>query len=155
MLGASGVAVGTRFYATVEAAAHEAAKRRIVEASGDDSQRGIVFDVSRNNVWPSPFTGRCLNNDHLVRWAGRELELLRSMVEEGPRYVEARANGDFDTAAVIAGEAAALIHDVPSAHDVMQRMVREAIALLGSAHPLVVDREEKTALACSPAAELA
>jgi len=38
--------------------------------------------------------------------------------------------GDFDIAAVFAGEAAGLIHDIPSAHDVIQRVVREASALL-------------------------
>ena len=130
MLGAAGVALGTRFYATREAAGHDAAKRRIVEASGDDSQRSVVFDISRNNVWPAPFTGRCLINAHLQRWAGRELELLRTLGTEHPKYLAARAAADFDTAAVIAGEAAGLIHDVPTAGEVVERMVREATAVM-------------------------
>src|SRR5499427_5291396 len=62
MLGAQGIVMGTRFYASVEAAGHEAAKQRIVAASGDETLRSIVFDISRNNVWPHPFTGRCLAN---------------------------------------------------------------------------------------------
>ena len=32
---------------------------------------GIIFDMSRNNVWPAPFTGRCLINDHARRWTGQ------------------------------------------------------------------------------------
>ena len=131
MLGASGVALGTRLYATVEAAAHGAAKRRIVQASGDDSLRSIVFDISRRNVWPEPFTGRCLINDHLRRWAGRELELLRAQAEVADQYAAARATGDFDIAAVIGGEAAGLIHDLPTAGDVVERIAREAAELLG------------------------
>jgi len=133
MLGAAGVALGTRLYATVEAAGFQAAKQRIVEATGDDSMRSVVFDISRSNVWPTPFTGRCLLNEHLKRWSGRELDLMRSIDSEGPRYAAARAAGDFDTAAVIAGEAAALIHDVPNTADVIQRMVGTASELLHAA----------------------
>lgn len=133
MLGASGVALGTRFYATAEAAGFDAAKQRIVAASGDDSMRSVVFDISRNNVWPAPFTGRCLQNEHLRRWAGREVDLLRAMGVEGERYAAARAAGDFDTAAVIAGEAAGLIHDTPPAREVIDRMIGEALALLRDA----------------------
>jgi nitronate monooxygenase len=133
MLGASGVAMGTRFYATQEAAGFEAAKRRIVEAGGDDSQRSVVFDISRRHVWPAPFTGRCLVNDHLRRWLGRELELLRALDVEHERYMAARKAGDFDTAAVIAGEAAGLIHDVPTVAELMGRVVAQAQALLRGA----------------------
>ncbi|SDE70357.1 nitronate monooxygenase [Variovorax sp. CF079] len=130
MLGAAGVALGTRFYATVEAAGFQAAKQRIVGAGGDDSMRSVVFDISRRNVWPAPFTGRCLRNAHLERWAGRELDLMRSIDQEGPRYAAARAAGDFEIAAVIAGEAAALIHDIPKAADVVARMIDTASELL-------------------------
>ena len=139
VLGATGVAVGTRFYATVEAAGFDAAKQRIVAASGDDSVRSVVFDISRNNVWPSPFTGRCLQNEHLRRWAGREVDLLRAMGVEGERYAAARTAGDFDTAAVIAGEASGLIHDIPHAGQVVDRMIREAVALLRGASGFVIE----------------
>jgi nitronate monooxygenase len=130
LLGAAGVALGTRLYATVEAAGRDGAKRRIVEASGDDSQRSVVFDISRNHVWPAPFTGRCLQNDHLRRWSGREIELLRSLATEHPKYMAARAAGDFDTAAVIAGEAAGLIHDIPTAAELIERIVHQAASAL-------------------------
>ena len=134
MLGAAGVALGTRLYATEEAAGFAAAKERIVAASGDDSQRSIVFDMSRRNVWPAPYTGRCLQNDHLRRWSGRELELLREQGEVAERYAAARSTGNFDTAAVIAGEAAGLIHDLPSVAELMPRLINEAVAQLRRAH---------------------
>jgi nitronate monooxygenase len=133
MLGAAGVVLGTRLYATQEAAGFDAAKQRIVAASGDDSLRGIVFDISRRNVWPAPFTGRCLLNDHLRQWSGRELELLRDQAQVAERYAAARAEGNFDTAAVIAGESAGLVHDLPSVAELMQRMIGEATARLRQA----------------------
>src|SRR5262249_37148935 len=102
MLGAQGIVMGTRFYASVEAAGHEAAKQRIVAASGDQTLRSIVFDISRNNVWPHPFTGRCLANRHSQRWLGRELELMRreDVIAE---FAGARQTGNFDIAPVMAG----------------------------------------------------
>jgi nitronate monooxygenase len=130
MLGAQGVVLGTRFYATQEAAGHPDAKARIVAASGDETLRSIVFDVSRQNVWPAPYTGRCLINNHTRRWAGREIELMRRMGEERDSYLTARERGDFDIAAVIAGEAAGLIRDIPAAKDIIDRMIAQADALV-------------------------
>jgi nitronate monooxygenase len=130
MLGAAGVLMGTRFYASQEAAGAQAAKERIRQATGDDTLRSIVFDISRRNVWPAPFSGRCLRNVHADRWLGREIELMRHLDEESAKYAAAREAGDFDIAAVIAGEASGLIHDIPAAHEVIERVVREASTLL-------------------------
>jgi nitronate monooxygenase len=130
MLGASGILLGTRFYATHEAAGAQAAKERIRAATGDDTLRSIVFDISRRNVWPAPFTGRCLRNEHLDRWFGREVELLRHQEEESTRYAAARSDNDFDIAAVIAGESSGLVRDIPSVTDIVQRVMREASPLL-------------------------
>ena len=138
MLGASGVALGTRFYAATEAHGFDAAKQRMVAASGDDTARSIVFDISRCNVWPSPFTGRCMVNRHLERWMGRETDLLRAQREEAERYASARRAGDFDTAAVIAGEAIGLIHEIVPAGQVIEGMVSQAVALLGDAPAALV-----------------
>ncbi len=136
MLGASGVLLGTRFYATKEAAGGDAAKERIRAASGDDTLRSIVFDITRRNVWPAPFTGRCLRNQHSERWYGREIELMRHLDEESANYLSARENANFDIAAVIAGESAGLIHEIVTAGEVVDGMVRDASTLLarGSAY---------------------
>jgi nitronate monooxygenase len=130
MLGASGVALGTRLYASEEAAGHVRAKQRLVEAHGDETMRSVVFDISRRNVWPAPFTGRCLVNEHLQRWSGREIELLRALPTEAERYATARAEGNFDIAAVIAGESVDLVHSIEPAHTIIERMVAEAGSLL-------------------------
>ena len=134
MLGADGVLVGTRFYATQEAVGATAAKERIVAASGDKTIRGILFDIARRNVWPAPYTGRVLRNEFSERWRGREAELMQHQAEEAARYDKARAAGDFDTAAVIAGEGVDMISDIPPAAEVVERMAKEASALLAGSN---------------------
>ena len=130
MLGAQGVVLGTRLYASEEAAGHPAAKRRIVEARGDETVRGVVFDILRRNLWPGPYTGRCLANEVTRQWMGRELELLRRGGEEADGYAAARASGNFDIAAVIAGEAVDLIADIRPAGAIVRQIAAEAEALL-------------------------
>src|SRR5690349_3562524 len=76
MLGADGVLIGTRFYASIEAAGAQAAKERIVAASGDRTIRSILFDIARRNIWPAPYSGRVLRNAFTERWGGREAELM-------------------------------------------------------------------------------
>ena len=130
MLGASGVLLGTRFYASREADGAEEAKRRICAASSGSTVRGIIFDLSRNNVWPAPFTGRCLVNDHARRWIGREVELVQNVATVAAEYAAAKETGNFDIAAVIAGEAVGLIHDIPPAAEIVERIAIEAEQLL-------------------------
>lgn len=126
MLGAAGVLLGTRFYASQECDGAEEAKRRICAAGSGSTTRGIIFDLSRDNVWPAPFSGRCLINDHARRWMGHELELLQNVKAVAAEYADAKASGDFDIAAVIAGEAVGLIHDIPPAAEIVDRIVAEA-----------------------------
>jgi nitronate monooxygenase len=126
MLGAEGVLMGTRFYASQEAEGHPEAKRRIVAANSGQTVRSIVFDLSRRNRWPGPYTGRVLRNSHTERWLGREGELEVRSEEVARDYTAARERGDFDVAAVIVGEACALIHDIPPAGEIVERVVAEA-----------------------------
>jgi nitronate monooxygenase len=133
MLGADGVMMGTRFYASQEAAGFVAAKQRIVGATGDATIRSVLFDIARRNVWPAPYNGRVLQNGFSERWRGREMELLQKQAEEAARYDAARSAGDFDTAAVIAGEAVDLIGDIPPAADIVARVATEAETLLAGA----------------------
>ncbi len=134
MLGADGVLMGTRFYATQEAVGFQAAKERIVAASGDRTIRGILFDIARRNVGPAPFTGRVLRNEFSEKWRGREAELMQHQAGEAARYDKARSAGDFDTAAVIAGESVDLVSDIPPAAEVVERVAKEASALLSGSN---------------------
>jgi nitronate monooxygenase len=130
MLGASGVLLGTRFYASQECDGADEAKRRICAAASGSSIRSIIFDLSRNNVWPAPFDGRALINDHARRWIGREVELLQNVSAVAAEYAAARAAGNFDIAGVFAGEGVGLIHDIPPAAEIVDRIVTEADQIL-------------------------
>ena len=135
MLGAEGVMMGTRFYASEEAEGHPEAKLRIVAAQSGQTLRSIVFDLSRNKRWPSGFTGRVLRNAHAEKWLGREGELEARAEEVGRDYAAACESGDFDIAAVIAGEACALIHDIPSAREIVWRIVARAERAMAPQRP--------------------
>jgi nitronate monooxygenase len=130
MLGASGVLMGTRFYACVEADGADEAKRRIVAAGAGETVRGVVPDWSRNIIWPAPFTGRTLINEHVRRWTGHEVELMQKLGEVSKDYFTARAAGNFDVAVVFAGESVGLIHDIAPASEIVERIVSEAEQIL-------------------------
>jgi len=130
MLGASGILLGTRFYASVECDGDDGAKQRICAASSGTTTRGVVFDLSRGIVWPAPFTLRSLTNDHVRRWSGREVELIQNMDAVSAEYAAARSAHNFDIAGVFGGEAVGLIHDVPHAAEIVDRIAGEAEQLL-------------------------
>ena len=133
MLGAEGILMGTRFYASEEAVGHPEAKRRICEAKEVETTRGILFDITRQRVWPTPYSGRCLINKHVERWKGKELELLQNIDQIAREYETARRVGDFDIAAVIAGQAVGMIDEILPAEQIIEMVVREAKQLLGRA----------------------
>src|SRR6478609_8190338 len=130
MLGASGVLMGTRFYASIEADGAEQAKQLIRAANSGETVRGVVFDWSRQLLWPAPFTARTLINDHVRTWTGREIELMQRADQIAADYAAAKAAGNFDVAAVFAGEAVGLIHDIPPAAEIVDRIVTEADQIL-------------------------
>lgn len=137
MLGAQGVLMGTRFYATKEALGHEQAKQRLVEGRGDSTHRTRVYDIVRGYDWPPGYTGRALRNDFLERWEGREAELAEAVATEGPQFWAAAADGDYDVAMVWAGEAIDLIDSIPDAAQVMRQIADQAEARLRSASNLL------------------
>jgi len=130
MLGATGVLLGTRFYASIECDGDEEAKKRICAASSGNTVRSVIFDVSRKLFWPAPFTGRALINDHASRWMGREVELIQNVDAVADEYADARAAGNFDVAGVFAGEGVGLIHDIPKASEIVERITLEAEQIL-------------------------
>src|ERR671932_384744 len=126
MLGAQGILVGTRFYATTESLGHRQAKEHIVAAQGGDTRRTRVFDVVRGHEWPEPYTGRALRNTFLERWEGREDDLTAALDTESPTFQVAVKEGDFETAMVWAGEAVDLIAEIADAAEIVQSIGIEA-----------------------------
>src|SRR5258708_4637954 len=63
-------------------------------------------------------------------WLEQEAAKLRSSSAVATEYAAAQAAENFEIAAVIAGEAVGLIHDVPPAADIIDRIVTEADQIL-------------------------
>lgn len=137
MLGADGVLVGTRLWASSEALVHPRHHAAIVEANGDETIRTSVVDIARQIPWPRGFTARVRRNAFTRRWHGHEDELERNVAVEGPRYRQASTEGDPENAAVWFGEAAAQIGAIEAAGTIVGSMAREAADLLSGASRLV------------------
>lgn len=130
MLGADGVLVGTRFWASAEALTLQAMTDRAVHATGDDTVRTKAIDALRGVPWPQEFSFRVLKNKFTDEWAHREEEAAKAYGSLATRYAEARARQDLDVLATVAGEATGLLHDRPSAASIIEKMVTQAEGLL-------------------------
>ncbi len=142
--GADGVWVGTRLVASVEAYAHIAYKRRIVQASGPgDTVRTTLFGPE----WPGQQT-RVLRNRVVDQWAGREERVpfpppppavIGTTLFRGAPYAMPKfsvvvptpdTSGDFEEMALLAGDGVGRIHSIQPAGQIVARMMREAAAFV-------------------------
>lgn len=130
MLGADGVLLGSRLWASQEALVHARHHEAIVQTDGDGTLRTRVPDIARQLPWPSGFTARVRRNAFTDRWHGHEDELERQVAVEGPKYRQAFAAGDPDRTGVWFGEAAGLIHAIEPAGALVERIAAEALACL-------------------------
>ena len=128
-LGASGVLMGTRFATSAESLWSDAMKQRVVASSGDDTQQTRVFDIVRDAPWPAHYPGRAIRNDFSERWHGDESGLMADRTNLEKAFMAA-PNDDVDTRAVWAGEGADLIKDAPSAAEIIDTVIEEALAAL-------------------------
>lgn len=128
MLGAEGVLIGSRFWASSEALVHRNFQERACAADGDATIRTTVMDIARKIAWPAPFTARVMKNRFVSDWLGRERELAEPGVadREKQRYQAAMECGDADNTGVWVGEAAGIISDVRSAGDIVREIVDDA-----------------------------
>jgi nitronate monooxygenase len=131
-LGADGVLVGTRFWATPEALVSPRAHQRAVQAGGDDTFRTQVYDAVRQLDWPTEYNERAIGNSFLDVWHGNEAQLAASLPEAIDTFEKAVAAEDFDAAAILVGEAVGLIHDIRPAADIVRDMVSGATEILSS-----------------------
>lgn len=132
MLGADGILLGTRFWASSEALVHARHHQAIVEAGGDETQRTSVVDIARQIPWPKGFSARVRRNAFVEKWHGRELALQEAVATEAPKYRQAFSEGDPDHTGVWFGEAAGLIRDIRPAADIIDDIVRNAAERLAS-----------------------
>jgi nitronate monooxygenase len=125
-LGADGINMGTRFCATAEAPIHENVKKFI--ASNDERATRLIFRSLKN-------TGRVAANSvsdkvvEILSKPGAVFEDVRSLVS-GLKGREALETGNLDAGLIWAGQVQGLIHDVPTCRDLIDRIVRDAEAII-------------------------
>ncbi len=137
MLGADGVVVGTRFWASTEALTPAAFTNRAERATGDDTVRTKSIDRLRGTPWPDEFSFRVLANKLTEKWADRETEAAAAFGSLAAAYADARSRQDLDMVVTVAGECVGLIHDRPTAGTIIDAMVVEARAAIGRGARLV------------------
>jgi nitronate monooxygenase len=130
VLGADGVLLGSRLWASAESLASAGAVNAALAASGDDTARSAVFDILRRKHWPAPYDFRALRNGLHRQWEAR-VDALRAAPDAARAAYDAGvAAADFDRAHVTVGEAVGLMHDAPPAAELIARITREAQGLL-------------------------
>lgn len=129
-LGADGVVVGTRFWASDEALVSAAAHRRALAAGGDDTIRTRVFDLVQQRDWPQGYDLRLVSNALIRHWHANPDELLAQLPHAVSAYQAGAAAEDFEVDTVLVGEAVGLIHEVVPAGQIVTAMVGDAARIL-------------------------
>ena len=125
MLGAKAVQMGTHFVATEESIVHENYKNAIIKAKDIDSRvtgRGTGHPV------------RALRNQMTKKYLdleknGASFEELEHLTLGGLR--KAVVDGDVTNGSVMAGQSAAMVKEIMSCKDLIQKLVSETDALIG------------------------
>ncbi|MBA5688895.1 NAD(P)H-dependent flavin oxidoreductase [Rugamonas apoptosis] len=136
-LGAEGINMGTRFVATKEAPVHENVKRAIVEATELDTR--LVMRPLRN-------TERVLRNAgvekliEIEREKGATLKIGDIYEQVAGVYPKVMVNGEMDAGAWSCGMVAGLIRDIPSARELIDRIMAEAEELIRGRLGAMTDR---------------
>ncbi|OBB47409.1 nitronate monooxygenase family protein [Mycobacterium sp. 852002-51961_SCH5331710] len=120
-LGADGINMGSRFMCTVESPIHQNVKEAIVAASELDTE--LIFRQLRN-------TGRVASNAVSrevveILNQGGQFEDIAHLVA-GKRGVKVYETGDLDAGIWWVGTAMGLIEDIPTAGELVSRIVAEA-----------------------------
>jgi len=129
MLGADGVVVGSRLWASDEALVHPNMLAQALAADGDGTLRSSVMDIARGKTWPDRYSCRVLKNDFTDRWHGAE-DGLRADPSAGADWTTAWGAGNTDVANTFVGEGAGLIGRIQPAADILNEMVAGAEAAI-------------------------
>ncbi|KAG9128380.1 hypothetical protein FRC07_014793 [Ceratobasidium sp. 392] len=136
-LGAEGINMGTRFMCTTEAPIHQNIKDKIIASSEADTVH--IFRTLRNTarVYKNAVSSEVVRLER--RPGGAQFSELRDLVS-GVRGKKVYEIGDPDVGIWTAGIVVGLIKDCPSCAELLERIEREAEALIGGMSRSVVVR---------------
>lgn len=125
-LGAVGVLLGTRFVATRESAAAECWKKAILERGSEATTITDAF---------SGLPARALRNVFAEEYRASGAPVLPGLLQTRAAqdiYAAAAARQDGEYMPMLTGQTVGLIHDLPGAGEVVETIVREAVAVLAA-----------------------
>jgi len=120
-LGADAVLMGTRFMATKEAPVHPIVKEWLVQRSERDT---MLVQRSLQNT-TRVLKGTIAQKVAEMEGRGAKLEELAPWIS-GARGREALETGDLEKGMVAGGQAVGLVRDIPTAKEVIDRIVHDA-----------------------------
>lgn len=133
-LGADGINMGTRFQLTQEAPIHDNVKHALL--AGNERDTRLIFRTLRNTA--RVFRNRVSEEVIAAEQQGCEFSDIRHLVA-GVRGRKALESGDPQDGIISAGLAIALIDDLPTCEQLIQRMVMECRAHLCDARAYFSD----------------
>ncbi len=138
-LGADGVVLGTRFLATIESNAHPLYKKKVLEATEEDTVRTTLF----GHGWPNA-PHRTIRTAFVEEWLGKEERGNESRPDE-PVIGETRigghpvpvvrfrgfppskdASGDIESMNLLAGQCVGLVNEIKPAATIFHELVEGA-----------------------------
>jgi len=128
MLGAVGVQCGTMFLCSTECTVHENYKQRVLAAKDIDT---VVTGKRLNHAVRSlrtPFTRKYLEKEFDPATSGDELEALGVGALR-----KAAMDGNLEEGCFLAGQAAAMVHEIQPAEQMIRKMFHDAEILLKGA----------------------
>ncbi len=122
--------MGTRFFASRESGGGNWEKERIVEAGTDDTVLTKIYDLTLEFPFPRDIGDRVLRNDYTSTWHGRNDEVIAHREELRTQVIAAMKEGNARIAAVRAGNAVGMIHEIQPAGEIVREVVAEAERIL-------------------------
>ncbi|HXK53640.1 MAG TPA: nitronate monooxygenase [Hyphomicrobiales bacterium] len=135
LLGADGVLMGSRFFASREALVHDNLRAAALAADGDATLRTGALDRIRGLPWPEGFTARVLRNDFIDKWQAEAAALSQPPDGAAEAFFAGTEEGDAGVAGVFVGEGTGLIRDIVPAGELVARISQQAEHLLVATAP--------------------
>ena len=136
-LGADGANMGTRFMCTAESPVDEAVKQQIVANTELDTE--LIFRTLRNTA---RVAANAVSAEVVAKEAeGAEFSDIQHLVA-GSRGRTVFEEGDMDAGIWSAGQCQGLIHDIPPAAELVDRMVAEAEEIITARLAGMVEAQE-------------
>ena len=123
-LGASGVQVGSRFVASVEASAHEAFKKTVIQ-TGEGETQLTLKELTPVRLIKNPFYNQVID----AYRKGATTEELSALLGRG-RAKRGMFEGDLTEGELEIGQASALIREILPAAEIVQTMMSDCISTI-------------------------